>query len=316
LIPPATFGSLAFWFQISSMSAAFGSLLISTMSFAILACGFSCCLAADSSSECIDNGMAPERRHALLQTGQIKSITQLARGSADFDELNEMKVLLSASTSSKGIGATAPLTEAGYQEVAATCCNLDMAAFTLRLVEDLSLEVCDQGGLSGLVIWYTCGNASSLDALKSNLLASQPPVKCAFVAPAGACPTKDPSCKGVFDPAAFEECTPTATTTPLAITTVASTTTAAPNTTCTTLAELTPEYEAGSCVGRCSPGHRCCTSINRCVAEGTSCDEPPETCIGTCFTGWACCPAQGNQCLKAPLNNYRNLCMCVEDSPR
>mmetsp|Transcript_144066 Transcript_144066/g.251056 ORF Transcript_144066/g.251056 Transcript_144066/m.251056 type:complete len:280 (+) Transcript_144066:53-892(+) len=178
------------------------------MLFLIWSCLFSCCLASDRSAACIDSGIAPERGHALLQAGQIKKHAKLGRGAEDNDELNETEVLLRVSMSSKGIGATAPLTEAGYQEVAATCCNSEMAAFTLRLVEELYLVVCDPGGLSGLVIWYNCGNTSSLDALKNNLHASQPPEVCAFVAPAGACPPKDPGCVGVFNPEAFKECTP------------------------------------------------------------------------------------------------------------
>mmetsp|Transcript_37534 Transcript_37534/g.65183 ORF Transcript_37534/g.65183 Transcript_37534/m.65183 type:complete len:220 (-) Transcript_37534:113-772(-) len=113
---------------------------------------------------------------------------------------------------SKSNGSTAPLNEAGYQEVAALCCNSEMFAFANRLVVELGLELCDQGGLAGLVIWYTCDptndadHRSSFEPLKKALLASQPPQKCAFVAKAGSCPTKNPECGGTFEPDRFAPC--------------------------------------------------------------------------------------------------------------
>merc|ERR1711959_699429 len=48
--------------------------------------------------------------------------------------------------------------------------------------------------------------------------------------------------------------------------------------TCITHTQLMPENEAGTCDGRCAQGYRC--------------------------------RAQGNQCIKAPISNYRDLCVC------
>jgi len=167
------------------------------------------CLAEESKPACIANDVAPdtatEMQHALLQIGQITRHAILRHTDRPQHE-DDWRVSYAAS---KGIGATAPTTEAGYQEVAATCCNRDMAEFAYRIVDKLGLVVCDQGGLAGLVIWYNCGHTSSLDALEKNLLASQPPVQCSFVAPVGLCEPKDPSCGGVIDYNAFKECVPT-----------------------------------------------------------------------------------------------------------
>jgi len=118
------------------------------------------------------------------------------------------------SSKSKGIGKDAPLDETGYLMVAkANCTDLDctllpecekkglneeMAEFIRRTILSLDMDVCDEDGLRGLVPWFTCetlgpktppssdftGNFAELVA---NLRQSQPPVKCAFVAPTNTC---------------------------------------------------------------------------------------------------------------------------------
>jgi len=166
---------------------------------------------SDGGSECVANSLAPEMGHALLQKGRISKRATLGTGArVQHDSTEEVF------QPSNSIGTTAPLNEAGYQLVAATCCHLEIRRFTARLVADLGLVVCDQGGLSGLVIWFDCGNTSSFDALQRNIIASQPPNACAFVAQAGMCPAaKDPTCGGEFNPDAFPECPLITTTAPI-----------------------------------------------------------------------------------------------------
>lgn len=205
-------------------------------------CEFSTCPAASEA--------APERGTALLQAQQIKRHAKFSDDAVK-DELPE-EVLLKIDMASEGIGSTATLDEAGYQKVAALCCNKEMIVFARRLVESLGLELCDIGGLMGMVIWYTCDpsdpidHRSSFDALKSNLLASQPPKKCAFVASSGKCPAKNPSCKGVIDASRVSDCKAVPTT----VTTDAprnATTTVPPTTTTTTTTTF-------GCPGYCPNG--------------------------------------------------------------
>merc|ERR1719221_1438043 len=59
-------------------------------------------------------------------------------------------------TRSQSIGSTADLTEEGYAAVAGTCCTSDMEEFARRVVADLGLVVCNEGGLSGVVGYHTC----------------------------------------------------------------------------------------------------------------------------------------------------------------
>jgi len=57
---------------------------------------------------------------------------------------------------SQGIGASADLTEGGYVAVASSCCVAEMEEFARRVVADLGLVICDEGGLSGTVGFHTC----------------------------------------------------------------------------------------------------------------------------------------------------------------
>merc|ERR1740121_659352 len=98
------------------------------------------------------------------------------------------------------VGTVQPLTEEGYQVVAKTCCKYEMEEYMRRVIFKLGLELCQEGGLMGLVPYFTCDKGiQSYDALTSNILASQPPAKCAFVAPPGNCPLYD-DCERHPDP--------------------------------------------------------------------------------------------------------------------
>jgi len=53
-------------------------------------------------------------------------------------------------------GAAAPLTEAGYQSVAALCCEIEMETFIRRVIFQRNDDICDEASLHGLVVWYDC----------------------------------------------------------------------------------------------------------------------------------------------------------------
>mmetsp|Transcript_37989 Transcript_37989/g.68201 ORF Transcript_37989/g.68201 Transcript_37989/m.68201 type:complete len:387 (-) Transcript_37989:44-1204(-) len=206
---------------------------------------------------CSAHEIVSEHGHVLLQAARTERQVSLKVNSLRSEEFEDEDdgaklALIRALAESAGIGATAPLTEEGYKEVFAVCCNLDMATFTKRVIDSVGLEVCDIGGLGGMVPWYTCqtiptNKPKTLAALKSNLLESQPPTKCAFLAPSGQCQPKDQDCKGEIGhddygscgnstepiqvPATSSTITTTTTTT---ITTTTTTTTSTTSTTTTT----------------------------------------------------------------------------------
>eukprot|EP00973_Karenia_brevis_P032303 4452170-Karenia_brevis.AAC.1 len=66
----------------------------------------------------------------------------------------------------RGVGADATLCEQGYLQVASLCCNYQMEFFIVRVITSMGLKVCHEGGVMGLVPFFTCGNFQSLRALK------------------------------------------------------------------------------------------------------------------------------------------------------
>ena len=68
-------------------------------------------------------------------------------------------------------GAAAPLTDAGYASVADCCCQAEMLEFMRRTTVDLNFEVCNPGGLYGLVPFHTCTKGpGTYDKLIGDLL--------------------------------------------------------------------------------------------------------------------------------------------------
>jgi len=70
-----------------------------------------------------------------------------------------------------GIGLSAPLNEAGYQAVAATCCPLQMDFYIHRVIVILGFEMCYEGGLQGFLHFFTCeSGTTSFENMKQKLL--------------------------------------------------------------------------------------------------------------------------------------------------
>merc|ERR1719253_1121634 len=70
---------------------------------------------------------------------------------------------------------SAPITEEGFANISKSCCDVEMNLFIKRVVKDLGLKVCDQGGLSGITQFYTCPEQPrSLYELMKELLSTSP----------------------------------------------------------------------------------------------------------------------------------------------
>jgi len=138
--------------------------------------------------------------------------------------------------SSQGPGAYETLDEGGFQIVSATCCNYQMEEFTRRVVLDLGLELCGEGGLNGLVPFYTCtGGAQDYDTMRNDII-SQASSACAVAAAPGGCSADTSSCPGSEDVTAHRRRTCRGA---VSTTLAAASTTAGPMTTTTTTTRTT-----------------------------------------------------------------------------
>jgi len=88
---------------------------------------------------------------------------------------------------SQGIGASADLTEGGYVAVASSCCVAEMEEFARRVVADLDLVICDEGGLSGTVGFHTCENGWQSFAKLSEDIKNGQHGQCAWTAMPDSC---------------------------------------------------------------------------------------------------------------------------------
>lgn len=126
-------------------------------------------------------------------------------------ELGEWKVLeVLHKPESNG---TEPLTEEGFKTVQACCCTAAMMTFIRRLIqsEGNGRDVCNEGGLAGLAIWYDCTDddpSNDFEALKSQLATGSPSESgdCPWIGyPSAGCPPMSDSCPGVTDPDIIKE---------------------------------------------------------------------------------------------------------------
>jgi len=199
--------------------------------------------------------------HVLLQMDRSRPnrIESHQANSVGHDRFADWKTCVGTND----IGSTAALDESGYLAVAKTCCNREMYDFMRRTISSLSMEICDEGGLMGLVPWFTCETAGVMKSrpdqdytgsyaeLEEALQKHRMPAKCFFVAATGSCepwPATDAAecgSRGVWDPDYWKHhpCpTTVASTTAAPIT--AAPTTAAPTTAAPTTATPTPTTAA------------------------------------------------------------------------
>jgi hypothetical protein len=80
-------------------------------------------------------------------------------------------LVLSALDTRRGVGDTAPISEAGYQTVAAIKDDYEMKKFILRVLAKYDCEVTQEGGFMGLVPWFSgTTSVQSLEQLQDALL--------------------------------------------------------------------------------------------------------------------------------------------------
>jgi len=73
----------------------------------------------------------------------------------------------------RGIGTTAGITEAGYAQVAETCCQNEMEVFIHRVIANLGMQVCLEGGPTAAAPYHSCQEGpQNLAALTNDILRS------------------------------------------------------------------------------------------------------------------------------------------------
>jgi len=103
-------------------------------------------------------------------------------------------------------GATAPFSEKGFSALTMLCCSFEAEVYLRRLVHQERLQVCNEGGLSGMLPYLTCAPNKTLAATKADIQ-SFTGIKCAVFAKKGdhASCTWPPECDanntGSFNPA-------------------------------------------------------------------------------------------------------------------
>mmetsp|Transcript_127346 Transcript_127346/g.220741 ORF Transcript_127346/g.220741 Transcript_127346/m.220741 type:complete len:204 (+) Transcript_127346:106-717(+) len=94
------------------------------------------------------------------------------------------------------LGMNETLDDEGYQKVGWTCCNFQMEMYLRRLVVEMGLKVCNEGGFMGFVPWFTCekqndyAKVHDMMILKENILfnsqsANETGQGCGFLTDAG-----------------------------------------------------------------------------------------------------------------------------------
>jgi len=74
----------------------------------------------------------------------------------------------------RGAGGNASICEQGYLQVASLCCNFQMELFIVRVITSMGYQVCHEGGVMGMIPWFTCGNFQTLGKLKAAINAGSP----------------------------------------------------------------------------------------------------------------------------------------------
>jgi len=159
---------------IQNRSATLNSMSMKLFSFAALVVVACCASSPDSAETCKED--TPTQAQALLQAHRAISYH-------DGKLLEKTSAVVGTNPS----GAAASLDEAGYSAVADRCCLSEMRQFIERQAKNLNLDICNDGGLNGLVPFHTCLKGPKTFAELTSTLLSESSQKCSWVASAGTC---------------------------------------------------------------------------------------------------------------------------------
>jgi hypothetical protein len=140
----------------------------------------------------------PQESSSCANDEDASAGAQLMQKTQVRGKLASSKSLVACSTM---IGKQAPLSNAGFAAVSESCCYADMKDFIRRTAAALSLQVCDEGGLSGIAPFFSCPSTpTTYAALQGQLRNStaESGDKCHWLASVGDnCTAPNASC-GVY----------------------------------------------------------------------------------------------------------------------
>jgi hypothetical protein len=94
------------------------------------------------------------------------------------------------------LGKVIPLDDAGFRDVAESCCYDDMKDFIRRLAEQMELQVCSEGGLSGFAPYFSCSNGTLFEYMTTAMKKqTDEQTRCKWLGRVGEeCPLMDAAC--------------------------------------------------------------------------------------------------------------------------
>lgn len=102
--------------------------------------------------------------------GETRPTTRTKPRQGEADEVGMRMFAENERSTRKTIGGTAPLTEKGYKSVAVLHSQKEMEAYIRRVIADRDLHILDEGGLKGMLPYYSGLKATqSLKALSTEI---------------------------------------------------------------------------------------------------------------------------------------------------
>jgi len=120
------------------------------------------------------------QRHRLHSAASISHDIEPFSSDVVFNGTNVVTRRIFAGGHSAIADGDAPLTEDGFRQTAAYCCELAMDVFVRRLIEDVGMTVCNEGGVNGFIPFLSCNEDYSFDDVSSELMETSAS-ECAWV---------------------------------------------------------------------------------------------------------------------------------------
>jgi hypothetical protein len=143
--------------------------------------------------------------------GDTATVNELeAKAQKAFESVGEEASLGKAEQEASDMGAVASgelatLNEAGYRSVVSLCCSEQMKLFLKRAIESEGLAICDEGGVSGTVIWFDCADDGQTYDVLLQKLHEGTEGPCPFLRSGPECPARQDDCP-TFPDATMPEC--------------------------------------------------------------------------------------------------------------
>mmetsp|Transcript_155629 Transcript_155629/g.286903 ORF Transcript_155629/g.286903 Transcript_155629/m.286903 type:complete len:659 (+) Transcript_155629:90-2066(+) len=138
------------------------------------------CLGSDAEQPVVK----PELGSALLQRRSVKSVANLSM-QEDQGPVEEPPVM---DPGVPQLVDSVPITQEGFAAIQEQCCLLTFDLYSRNLLQELGMEICDEGCFNGWIPFFYCNLCRTLDNYTQQIMAKSNEL-CACFKPAGQCPT-------------------------------------------------------------------------------------------------------------------------------